>query len=177
MSDKQIKDYWQPIKAPEGMFFCEACLRDLPLNERSEKDMRYCNFCQVIIEAENAKSVGGYRDYWSECGQVFFCGGKGFGLTDALQSICLGSEDSIKKFFETGELNNELRPSQRQVLNGILDYRKEQGIGTNTGAANMERAGNNGASRHKPKATRLLASRKRLPMRPSRTKGKSLSRK
>jgi hypothetical protein len=52
MSDKQIKDYWQPIKAPEGMFFCWACLRDLPLNKRSEKDMRYCNFCQPIIEKE-----------------------------------------------------------------------------------------------------------------------------
>lgn len=117
------------------------------------------------------------KDYWSECGQVFFCGGKGFGLTDTLQTICLGSEDDIKKFFETGELNHELNPTRRQVLNGILDYRKEQDIGTNTGTANMERAGNNGASRHKPKAARLLTPRKRLPLRPSRTKGKSLSRK
>ena len=116
------------------------------------------------------------RDYWSECGQVFFCDGKGYGLTDALQNICLGNEDDIKKFLETGELNNKLNPTQRQILSKIIEYRKEQGIGTtDTRAGDMERTGNNGASRHKPKATRLLASRKRLPLRPSRTKSKSLS--
>jgi len=118
------------------------------------------------------------RDYRSECGQIFFHYGKGYGLTDTLQTICLGSEDDIRKFFDTGELNNELNPTQRLVLNGILDYRKEQGIGTtDTRAGDMERAGNNGASRRKPKAVRLPAIRKRLPLRPSRTKGKSLSRK
>ena len=118
------------------------------------------------------------RDYWSDCGQVFFCGGKGFGLTDTLQTICLGNEDDIKKFFDTGEPNNELNTTQRQVLNKILDYRKEQGIGTtDTRAADMVRTGNNGTLRHKPKAARPLTLRKRLPLRPSRTKGKSLSRK
>ena len=116
------------------------------------------------------------KDYWSECGQVFFHYGKGYGLTDSLQTICLGNEDDIKKFFQTGELNNELTPTQRQVLTGILDYRKEQGIGTtDTRATDMERAGDNGASRHKPKATRLPTVRKRLPLRPSRSKSKGLS--
>ena len=115
------------------------------------------------------------RDYWSDCGQVFFCGGTGFGLTHTLQTICLGNEDDIRKFFNTGELNDKLNPTQRQVLNGILGYRKEQCIGTNTRAADMVRTGNNGASRRKQKATRLLAFRKRLPLRSSRTKGKSLS--
>ena len=117
------------------------------------------------------------KDFWSDCGQLFFCDGRGYGLTDTMRTICLGNEDDINKFFETGELKNELDPIQRQVLSEILQYRKEQGIGTtNTRAADMERAGNNGASRPKPKATRLPTSRKRLPLRPSRTKGKSLSR-
>ena len=117
------------------------------------------------------------RDHWSECGQVLFCNGKGYGLTPELRTICLGNEDDIKKFLDTGELNNELNPTQRQVLSGILEYRKEQGIGTtDTRTADMERAGNNRASRYKPKATRLFASRERLPLRPSRTKGESLSR-
>ncbi len=121
------------------------------------------------------------RNYWSDCDQVFFCDGKGYGVywnkeTGELPTICLGTEEDIKKFFETGELNNELNPTQRQVLSGILDYRKENVIGTtDTRAADMERAGNIGASRHKPKATRLLTSRKRLPLRAFRTKGKSLS--
>lgn len=116
------------------------------------------------------------KDYWSECGQIFFCYGKGYGLTDTLRTICLGNEDDIRKFLDTRELNNELNSSQRQVLSGILDYRKEQGIGTtDTRATDMERAGNNGASRHKPKAAKPPTIRKRLPLRPSRTKGKSLS--
>ena len=116
------------------------------------------------------------RDCWSECEQIFFHYGKGYGLTETLETVCLGKEEDIKRFFETGELNNELNPIQRQVLSQIQEYRKEQGIGTtDTRAADMERAGNNGASRRKPKATRLLASRKRLPLRPSRTKGKGLS--
>ncbi len=70
------------------------------------------------------------RDYWSECVQIFFHYGKGYGLTDNLQNICLGNEDDIRRFLETGKLNNELNPIQRQVLSEILDYRKEQGIGT-----------------------------------------------
>ena len=115
--------------------------------------------------------------YWSEDGEIFFVDSRGYGLTHTLQTICLGSEDDIRKFFDTGELNNELNPTQRRVLNGILDYRKEQGIGTtDTRATDMVRAGNNGTPGHKPKAARLPAIRKRLPLRPSRTKGKSLSR-
>jgi len=117
------------------------------------------------------------RDYWSDCGQVFFLDGYGWGITDSLQTISLGKEDDIKKFFDTGELNNELNPTQRQVLTGILEYRKEQGIGrTDTRAADMERAGNNGASRHKPKATRQSTPRKRLALRSSKQKSKNLLR-
>lgn len=33
-------------------FFCRACLEDVPLKEISKKDIRYCDFCQPIIENE-----------------------------------------------------------------------------------------------------------------------------
>ncbi|MFC1847057.1 hypothetical protein ACFLYS_03260 [Chloroflexota bacterium] len=117
----------------------------------------------------------GPKDYWSECGQVFFHYGVGYGLTREIKSIPLGSKEDIKKYFETGELSSQLQTIQKEVLQEILDYRKEQGIG-NIRATVMERAGNNGTSGHKPKTTRPLTSRKRLPLRPSRTKSKSLSR-
>lgn len=66
------------------------------------------------------------RTYWSEPdGQIFFCDGKGYGLTDTLQTICLGEEAGIKKFFETGELKADLKPKQREILSEILEYRKE----------------------------------------------------
>ena len=129
-----------------------------------------------ILRATMPKTMGDkeLRDRWSECGQVSFHCGRGYGLTHSLQTICLGSEDDIQKFFETGELSNELTPEQGEVLTRILDYRKENGFGART--ADLERAGNAGASRHKSKATRLPAPRKRLSHRPSRTKSKSLSR-
>ena len=118
------------------------------------------------------------KDYWSEDDQIFFHYGKGYGLTENLQSICLGREEDILDMLDTGVLKDNLAPAQRQALVSIIEYRREQGIGTtDTRTADMERAGNNGASRHKPKAARLLTPRKRLPLRPSRTKGKSLSRK
>ncbi len=67
------------------------------------------------------------KDYWSECVQIFFHYGKGYGVTEDLNSICLGNEDDIKKFFETGELNDGLNSIERQVLLDIIEYRKEQG--------------------------------------------------
>ncbi|MBA7628505.1 hypothetical protein ES703_35993 [subsurface metagenome] len=106
------------------------------------------------------------KDHWSQDGQVFFCDGKGYGLTNTLDSICLGEEDDIKKFFETGELNNKLAPIQRQVLQGVLGYRKEEGYGqSDTGGAGVERTANYGAVRGKQKTTRLLTPRKRFPLR------------
>jgi len=116
------------------------------------------------------------RDYWSDCSQLYFLDGYGWGLTEKCQRICLGEEEAILRFFETGELNGNLHLKQKEVLNWILEYRKEGSYGTPTaGTASMERTGNNGAFRCKPKATRLLTPRKRLPLRSPRSKGKSLS--
>ena len=118
------------------------------------------------------------RDYWSDCGQVFFHYGKGYGVTDTLQNICLGNESDIKKLLDTGEASDSFNHKQLEVLKQIIIFRREEGIGTTaTRAADMERAGDNGASRRYQKAARLLTARKRLPLRPPRTKNKSLSRK
>ena len=115
-----------------------------------------------------------HRDYWSDCGQIFFHYGKGYGLTSNLLSICLGMEDETNKFFETGELRNNLHSMQRQTLMEILDYRKEQGIGTDIGGASVERAGDHEASRGKSKATRPVTSRERFSLYTPRAKSKSL---
>ena len=118
------------------------------------------------------------KDYRSEDDQIFFHYGKGYGLTENLQSICLGKEEDILDMLNTGVLKDNLTPAQREALTWVIEYRKEQGIGTtDTRAADMERASNNGASRRKPKTARPLTFRKRLPLRPSRTKNKNLSRK
>ncbi len=36
----------------DGRFLCQACLECKPLSELSQKDARYCTFCQPIIEYE-----------------------------------------------------------------------------------------------------------------------------
>ncbi len=38
-------------------------------------------------------------DRWSEDGQIFFHFGKGYGLTPGLRTVCLGTEEEIKKQF------------------------------------------------------------------------------
>jgi len=118
------------------------------------------------LELGESKQPKEPKGRWSDCGQIFFEGGEGYGLTATLQTICLGNENDIKKFFSTGELNNKLKPIQKQVLVEIQEYRKEEGYGQpDTGGAGMERAANSGAVRGKQKTTRSLASRKRFPLR------------
>jgi hypothetical protein len=114
------------------------------------------------------------KDYWSEDEQIFFHYGKGYGVTDNLTNICLGNEDDIKKFLETGELNGNLNASQGKVLIEIQEYRKEEGIGA--GKRDMVRAGINGTAGHQPKATRQSTPRTRLARRASKQKSKSLLR-
>ena len=73
------------------------------------------------------------QNYWSVYGHIFFCEGKGYALTNTLYPICLGNEDDIKKFLDTGDLNNGLNPTQRKVLISILEYGQEEGIGVPAG--------------------------------------------
>ena len=118
------------------------------------------------------------RDYWSDCKQVFFTGGKGFGVTERLRNICLGKEEGINKFFETGELSDVLNPTQRQVLLQIQQYREEQGIGQSNdrlGKRGVERSRSNGSIRSNENATGQYKAKQRLPVRPTRATVKSIS--
>jgi len=114
------------------------------------------------------------KDYWSQDGQIFFTGGQGFGLKANLETICLGTEADINEVLETGKLTDKFNVSQRVILADILEYRKEEGIGTRksnmVGAVNIRVAG------HRQEATRSFAPRERLPLRAPRTKHKALSR-
>ena len=98
----------------------------------------------------------------------------GYGITKDLKNITLGSEEDINHYFETGKFHNQINDKQKEVLKEILHYRKEQGIGQ-TRTTGVERGSNRRTSRSNKGATRSLASRKRLPLRPPRAKSKSLS--
>ncbi len=118
------------------------------------------------------------KDYWSDCGQVYFNYGKGYGLAENLHSVCLGEEECINRILETGELPDDITLDQRWALNYILNYRRENGYGEQpddgTSKGCLVGAGNDGTSRCKQKATRQSTPRKRLTMRSSKQTDKSL---
>ena len=74
-----------------------------------------------------------YQD-WSEDGQVFFCDGKGYGLTPNLNTICLGKEEDIEAFISADmrdepaprEVVERLNVEAKVVLHQIGQARKEQ---------------------------------------------------
>ena len=68
------------------------------------------------------------RDYWSECEQVCFLDGWGWGLTDKYQRIRLGSEAEILQFFKDGIISPDSDPILREALNFIKEYRNENGF-------------------------------------------------
>ncbi len=111
------------------------------------------------------------RDYWSDCSQVYFLDGYGWGITEKGGRICLGLEEDILRFFETGELNGKFHQKQEEVLLRITEFRKEEEYGESTiRTANLVRANNNGGAGANKKAVRLPTARKRLPQCPSNKK-------
>ena len=71
------------------------------------------------------KDEGKTRDYWSDCGLIYFVDGKGWGLDEDGKTWCLGDEPDVLKAIETGELPDYLTPQKRRVLSHILEVRKE----------------------------------------------------
>lgn len=107
------------------------------------------------------------RDYWSDDGQIFFTGGKGYGLTKELQTILLGCEADILEAFKTGKLKDYLKPIQRQVLTSILEYRK--GVLADAGTVEVKRSRDvrsrlAGAVKRRAANIRQATARKRLPV-------------
>ena len=54
------------------------------------------------------------RAYWDKGSQIFYCDGKGYGVSPQLNTICLGDEDDIKK-----ALDNNLS-MDNPIINKIL---------------------------------------------------------
>jgi hypothetical protein len=103
------------------------------------------------------------RDHWSNCSQVYFTYGKGYGLTNELQTICLGDETEIYRFFETGELSSSLNPIQEEVLLKIFNYREEKGYGKPR-RTSVDGRDVDGYSRGRKEAVRPFAERERAPL-------------
>lgn len=68
------------------------------------------------------------RDYWSECGQVFFLDGWAWGLTEKCKRIRLVSEAEILQFFKDGIISPDTDTILREALNFIKEYRSGNGF-------------------------------------------------
>jgi hypothetical protein len=65
------------------------------------------------------------KEYWSDCGMVYFVDDKAWGLDKDGKTWCLGKEPDVIKAMETGEVPHYLTPKERQSLSDILELRKE----------------------------------------------------
>lgn len=130
-------------------------------------------------EAGPAKEqTGSGKDYWSDCGQMFFAGGRGFGVTDTLAAICLGSEEDIKRYLNAGDNRDKFTAPQLKVLEQITIYREEEGYGESSGIGKrgMEGVRPNGRIRANQVTARPSKTKQRLPLRQARATVKGISR-
>ncbi len=65
------------------------------------------------------------RDYWSDCGLIYFVDSEGWGLDEEGTTWPLGKEPDVLKAIETGELPDYLTSQERRVLSHVLELRKE----------------------------------------------------
>jgi hypothetical protein len=104
------------------------------------------------------------KDYWSDCSQICFLDGYGWGVTDTGDRICLGREADILNCFKTRELNEDLHSKQREVLMQIQEYREENGFG-DVRAESVVGESAARPSRNRQKNTRHLETGKRTAIR------------
>jgi hypothetical protein len=65
------------------------------------------------------------REYWLNCGLIYFLDGRGWGLDEECRTWCLGQEPDVLKAMATGELSANLTSQQRRILCHVLEQRKE----------------------------------------------------
>jgi len=69
---------------------------------------------------EPAKKV---PDRWSDCGQIFYTGGKAFGISSNLRTICIGTQSDVDSFFQRGKIDSDLNFIQMDTLKKIKEIR------------------------------------------------------
>lgn len=76
-----------PLKPPSGTFFCDGHLDFLPLKKQS-RDGRYCHECLTTITGAANSTGDTTGDYWVPGKGIFITGGKAYGLTADLRTVC-----------------------------------------------------------------------------------------
>jgi len=63
------------------------------------------------------------RDYWDSTGQIFFTGGKGYGLSQDLKTVCLGREHDILSYLAGGNMPAETSQVTIELLQKIKELK------------------------------------------------------
>lgn len=121
------------------------------------------------------------KNYWSDCGEVFFTGGMAYGLDVNLRIISLDKEDIIAQALKTNTVPKGLNPIQREALEWVINYRKENGFGEQIEQTNLIAPRSPVGSRplrvpqHREAHPRQSAPKQRLPLRKVGQKNQSVS--
>jgi hypothetical protein len=90
------------------------------------------NIIEHTMEEKRARSLAENKpeqvksgpDRWSECGQIFYTGGKAFGISSNLRSVCIGTPLDVDSFFQRSKVESDLTFLQRDTLKGIKQIRE-----------------------------------------------------
>lgn len=72
-------------------------------------------------------------NYWSDCGLVEFLDGRAYAIDSVGKTWDVGSEECVKETLQTGVIASNLcQDNRREALQIVIDYRRENGYGTET---------------------------------------------
>ena len=101
---------------------------------------------------------------------IFVTGGKGYGIADNGDTVCIGDEKDIQTFLSSGVLPDSIRGRGRQVLieikeilKGVEDARANTGESFRAIKARNQRSRPANHSKRRAAGTKSTSFRKRLP--------------
>jgi hypothetical protein len=136
----------QVIKAPEVTLLPDG--RAQPVTKESSTQSEL---------ADRAKKAA---DRWSDCGQIFYTGGKAYGISSNLRTICIGTQSDIDSFFQHGKAESDLNFIQLDALRRIKETRLFEARRAKEVARDSE--GNDGSRQPNPKFGSRLSSTKKI---------------
>jgi hypothetical protein len=161
-----------------GCADCQAFYKTLGLSAYGDRVVNAAGAIVIKSGKAGAILVKDDRDSWSDCGQVNYISGSGWGLTSTLKSVCLGNQADIEKALKDGKVPGDATPIQRDAWKWILEYRRSEGYGSKAELfkpRNFIRSGDARAFKSRKATIRQNPKRKAPPVHRSINPGKDLS--
>ncbi len=79
----------------------------------------------TLIPERQPKSLT--KDYWEPSGMMYYLDGMAWGISPRGESVCLGKEVDIVECLSSGGIPRHYPIIAREILQKIIDWRKENG--------------------------------------------------